>query len=311
MGVRWGALIVVSAAALATACGSNSAPMSGDTGSAAATSGAPVKTDPLALWGSWRVEGAAGEEPGAVLQLGAAWPPVRGPEPHGHRLMLWRHCGQLLGGWKTNSAGMFVGVVDGRSAKCADRDDPARWTPAGWTPDWLRRAVGYRMDAGGPVLLDANGDSVARLLAGGRPTPGPDIMPEMAEPPILDDRTRRELNQPEGAPPGGLVPTTPAQLYGRWFRADAGGSRATNAFLELSSDGSWQISRCDPSAGRWISDESGRFLAVPSGGAEAAGLGCRSKATPGGLIDASYAFFDGQILVLLDSGGNEVGRLAR
>jgi hypothetical protein len=302
MCVRWGALIVVSAAALATACGSNSAPMSGDTESEAATSAAPVKTDPLALWGSWRIEGAAGEEPGAVLHLGAAWPPVRGPELHGHRLMLWRHCGQFHGLWKANPAGMFVGTVSAGSAKCPNRDDPARWTP-----DWLRRAVGYRIDAGDPVLLDANGDIVARLLAGGRPTPGPDIMSEMAEPPVLDDHTRRELTQPEGAPPAGLVPATPAQLYGRWFPANPGGNRATNGFLEVSADGSWQTSRCDPSTGRWISDESGRVLTVSSGPAQ---LMCSNPAA-GWLTEASSAFFDGQILVLLDSGGNELGRLER
>jgi hypothetical protein len=303
MGVRWGALIVVSAAALATACGSNSARIAGDAGSEAATSAAPVKTDPLALWGSWRVEGAAGEEPGAVLQLGAAWPPVRGPELHGHELILWRHCGQFFGGWKANSAGMFVGTVSAGSAKCPNRDDPAHWTP-----DWLRRAVGYRIDAGDPVLLDANGNTVARLLTGGRPTPGPDIMPEMAYPPVLDDHTRRELTQPEGAPPAGLVPATPAQLYGRWVPADGTGpDPATNGFLEVSADGSWQTTRCDPSAGRWISDESGRVLTVSSGVAQ---LMCSNPAA-GWLTEASYAFFDGQILVLLDSGGNELGRLAR
>jgi hypothetical protein len=303
MGVRWGALIVVSVAALATACGSTSAPLSGDTGSEAATSAAPVKTDPLAPWGAWRIEGAAGEEPGAVLQLGAAWPPVRGLELHGHALMLWRHCGHFRGGWKANSAGMFVGTVSTGSAKCPNRDDPAHWTP-----DWLRRAVGYRLDTGGPVLLDADGDIVARLLAGGRPTPGPDIMPEMAEPPVLDDDTRRELTKPEGAPPAGLVPATPAQLHGRWVPAGGTGpDHATNGFLEVSADGSWRTSRCDPGAGRWIGDESGRVLAVSSGVAQ---LMC-SNAAAGWLTEASYASFDGQILVLQDSGGHELGRLAR
>jgi hypothetical protein len=69
--------------------------------------------------------------------------------------MLWRHCGHFRGGWKANSVGMFVGMVGTGSARCPNRDDPARWTP-----DWLRRAIGYRLDAGGPVLLDADGDIV-------------------------------------------------------------------------------------------------------------------------------------------------------
>lgn len=100
---RWIAGFVVLASLVAACSGphargpssaspSASAPLPAPGASSAPANREPV--DPLALVGSWHVE-AAGEEPGAILQLGAEF-------------RLWRRCGDIFGGWRANRDGLFV-----------------------------------------------------------------------------------------------------------------------------------------------------------------------------------------------------------
>jgi hypothetical protein len=80
-------------------------------------------------------------------------------------LLLWRQCGWLMGAWRANQEGLFVAHVSGGSGDCASGE-------SNLTPKWMRAATSYRIETDARVLLDARGDVVARLLPGGRPTPG-------------------------------------------------------------------------------------------------------------------------------------------
>jgi hypothetical protein len=303
MGARWRVLVLVGLATLA-ACGSSPAIVGGEP-TDAQTSGAQVHLDPLTLWGSWQVE-AAGEEPGAVLQLGT--PPWRAhpkPEPLGHELRLWRRCGAFLGGWTANTAGMFLGSIDGLAHRCPNPGGLDRWTPV-----WLRHAVGYRVDDNAPVLLDAVGRIVARLLPGGLPTPNTKlIMAEEAEPPVLDDQMRKALTEPEGEPSADMEPATPEELVGRWVPPKGTGANPA-VFLELTADGTIRTNDgCNYGVGRWLADDSGRILAI---GGPTTLVGCGGlRPVAAWLAAASYALFDGPTLVLFDSAGTEGGRLVR
>jgi hypothetical protein len=200
---------------------------------------------------------------------------------------------------------MFIGVIDGVQ-KCRTLDGPDSWTPG-----WLRHAVAFRVDDNTPVLLDADGQVVARLMPGGLPTPNKKIvMPEEAEPPVLNDEMRKALTEPEGEPPAGLTPASPEQLVGRWVPPKGTGANPA-VFIELTADGTFSASDgCNGGDGRWLTGDPGRILAIQGGPITAVGCG-GLRPVDSWLAAASYAFFDGPTLVLLDSAGMETGRLVR
>jgi hypothetical protein len=200
---------------------------------------------------------------------------------------------------------MFLGLIHGYAERCPTPDGLADWTPG-----WLRHAVAYRVDDNTPALLDADGRIVARLMPGGLPTPNTKlVMPEEAQPPVLDDEMRQALTEPEGEPPAGRTPATPEQLVGRWVPPKGTGANPA-VFLELTADGISQASDgCNHTTGRWLAGDSGRILAI---GGPTTLVGCSGmRPVADWLAAASYAFFDGPTLVLLDSTGAETGRLVR
>ncbi len=276
-------------ALLVAACGTVSMIGPGDTGAPRGPAGVePTRPlDPLALVGLWQLDEATGEEPGAVLRLAA------------DGMSLWRGCGVLSGGWRANLEGLFVGHIDGRSGTC-----PAE-SEAG--PEWLRRAAGYRIEGAAGVLLDGRGETVARLLPGGRPMVGPDIAKSEAEPPVVIDRLRKAF-APAAPVPAGLRPADPAELVGRWVPADGAGAAAPQPpFVQLSAGGSWSGSDgCNGQGGRWVGGAGGSLLAVA---APQTLMSCCGADVGGWLCTASRAAFAGELLLLLDSAGTQIARL--
>jgi META domain len=171
----------------------------------------------------------------------------------------------------------------------------------------LRAATGYRIETDARVLLDERGDVLARLLPGGRPTPGPDIAPSEAEPPMVTDDLRKQLAAAV-ALPRGLEPAEKARLVGRWVPVDGPAGSAPEApHVLLSSEGAWSGSDgCNAQGGRWTAGAGGSLLAVA--GPQTL-VGCEGANVGGWLSGASRAGFAGAALVLLDSSGKELGRL--
>jgi len=279
-------LVAALAVVLVAGCGEDQDVQPLTPGSAEAA--APAPGDPVALVGSWRVEAVAGEEPAAVLRLAAS------------DLSLWRDCGRLMGAWRADTGGLFVGAVSGGSAGCVS-------TASELTPAWLRQATSYGVDGAVRVLLDERGAVVARLLPGGRPTAGPDVAPSEAEPPVVTDQLR-EAFRPAAPLPAGLEPADRSRLIGRWVPADGAGRSAPQPpFALLAADGGWRGSDgCNGQGGRWVAGVGGSLLAVA--GPQTL-IGCDGVSVGSWLSSASWAGFDGKVLVLLDEAGQELGRL--
>ncbi|MDG4830511.1 META domain-containing protein [Solwaraspora sp. WMMD1047] len=262
---------------------------SADDGSATATpSDAPGAADaePVALIGLWAVEEAAQEEAGAVLRVAPT------------ELSLWRDCGNLSGSWRADTGGLFVAAVYGASG-CELAEEP--------TPAWLREATSFRTAGEDRLLLNVQGDVLARLAPGGKPEPAPDILPEQAEPPVVTDEVRRAFAPP--APlPADLTPLpAPEALLGRWVPATGPTGAPDPAFVELTADGSWRGSDgCNALGGRWVAASGGPLLAT-SGASTL--VGCDNVPIAQWLSEASQAGLDGDVLVLVDAKGTELGRL--
>lgn len=190
-------------------------------------------------------------------------------------------CGELLGSWRANRYGMFVALVHGSDSGCV----------AGPTPGWLDGSTGFRYEGGSPVLLDRDGEVIARLSGAGD-------LPE------IDDEVREQYAPP--APlPDGLPPVDDAQLLDRrWYPADPPGA----AYLEFAGHGSWSgLDGCNHQGGRWVSGPDGALLAVSGVNTL---MACDGQVPVGSwLTAAARAGLDGDELVLLDTGGEEVGRL--
>jgi hypothetical protein len=241
---------------------------------------AEASTDPVDLVGSWTLAELADQSADSVIQLGL------------HEVRVWRDCGILSGTWRANEYGQFVAYLAGSTCGTA----PAT------SPDWLSRATSYEVDGDARLLLDAQGQVVARLLPGAEPTPAPDMAPELAEPPEVTDEVRQAL-APAAPLPAGLTPAGTATLTGRWVPTDG----PDGPYVELAGDGGWQGSDgCNGQAGRWAAGPDGAVLAV-SGPMTL--IGCDNVAVGGWLSGAARAGFDGDTLVLLDGRGTELGRL--
>jgi hypothetical protein len=272
------------------ACGQETAP---PTSSPSASASRAPAADPTALVGSWLVTDAKGAEPGTVLRVA-------------DDLSLWQACGYLMGSWRAGGVSLFAASLDGGDPGCVpEKGDP--------TPSWLAAAADYAVDASGVTLLAADGTVVARLRAGGRPTPGPNLLPSLADPPVLTDALRTQLAA--GKPlPSSLAPATRAALVGSWVSAlprpsSSGLSHDVTPEITLHADGTYTgTDGCNGTSGRWNADDSGA-LVVTSGPSTL--VGCDNVAVGQWLAAATAAGFDGKVLVLVGKDGAETGRLTR
>ncbi|MEU8263137.1 hypothetical protein AB0C02_21200 [Micromonospora sp. NPDC048999] len=251
--------------------------------------------DPVALIGSWtvtEVDGGAGD----VLRLAS--------DTDGG-LLLFGRCGVRMGTWRAAADGLFVadatdGSVSGNARGCGPGTEAA--------DAWLRRAAAFRVDGDSRVLLDGQGVRVARLLPGAKPTPGPNLLPSLAEPPTVTDEARRALAS-AAALPSTLTPARRDALLGRWVPADGRRDGPQAPYVELRDDGEWQGSDgCNGQSGRWVAGPDGAVLATAG---PSTLIGCDNVPVGFWLSAASRAALDGQVLVLFDAQGKETGRLRR
>jgi hypothetical protein len=292
MGIR--AVALVCSAMLLAACGSTAAPGSSSTPTptpSPLTSRAATE-DRTTLVGSWLVVDAsgAGAEPGTVLRIG-------------EDISLWQRCGYRMGAWRVGGVSLFAASLIGGDGSCFS-------TAKDLTPTWLADAADYAVDTAGVTLLSRDGTVVARLRPGGRPTPGPNLLPSLADPPTLTAELKAWL-APAAALPASLTPATRAQLVGSWVaaapRPSTSGMQRNPAGATLRDDGTYtSTDGCNTTDGRWGADTQG---IVVTGGYSTL-IGCDNLDVPGWLGKATTAGFDGATLVLVDKDGHELGRLA-
>jgi hypothetical protein len=245
-----------------------------------------TEPDPVGLIGSWTLSELAGDAGDSVIQLAPG------------QVRVWSDCAILTGTWRADSYGQFVAYIAGSSGDCGGA--PAT------TPAWLSRATSYDVDGEARLLYDGDGEQVARLEPGAEPTAGPDMAPELAEPPVVTDEARRALAPAEPLP-AGLTPADADALIDRWVPVDGSSSSVETPYLELAGDGSWQGSDgCNGQSGRWLAGPEGAVIAT-SGASTM--IGCDNVPVGSWLAGASRAGFDGDVLVLLDAQGTELGRL--
>ncbi|MEU4220023.1 hypothetical protein [Actinoplanes sp. NPDC026623] len=234
--------------------------------------------DPVALVGMWKLTGI-GAEAGTVVGLAPG------------DLTIYRSCGELLASWRADSQGLFVAGISGGTDGCDPRSRVA----------WLDRAAGYRLGGRGAMLVDAHGESVARLVAAGLPPPDPELFE-------VTDEVRRSFGTP-AALPARLTPAARRDLPGRWVPAGGGSKAFERPYLKIRADGRWSASDgCNGSEGGWVAGPAGTLLAT-SGISTL--IGCDNVPVGGWLSAARRAGFDGATLVLLDQNAEELGRLRR
>jgi hypothetical protein len=265
---------------LAAACAEQDADGGGQGGG-----GSPADAAPVDLIGSWSLAEPSAEGD-SVIQLDL------------DQVRVWRDCGTLLGTWTANAYGQFVAYIEGYSGGCETTEIP--------TAEWLNRTTSFAADGDARLLLDAQGEVTARLLPGAEPTAPPNLAPSEAEPPVVTDEIRRAL-APAAPLPAELDPIQPDAITGRWVPADGATSSMDVPYVDLAADGGWQGSDgCNEYQGRWLTGPDGALLAR-HGSLEQ--VGCDNILVGGWLAGASRAGMDGDVLVLLDAGGNELGRL--
>ncbi len=273
-GVR-SALAVVATFALASCA----APPTADPGTPAPSGSRPGPGDPLALVGMWTLAGV-NEGAGTVVGLTPA------------DLTIYQDCGEVLASWSADGHGLFVGSVKGAAGGC----DPVSRV------GWLETAAAYRLDGDNAVLLDADGRTVARLLASGE-RPRPDR--ESFE---VTDQARNSFG-PAAALPARLTAAGRDKLAGRWLPVGAGRGTTKPPYLELGADGRWLgWDGCNGSGGGWVAGRAGTLLATAGFSTL---VGCDGAPVQGWVSSARLAGFDGATLVLLDRDAKELGRLRR
>jgi heat shock protein HslJ len=225
-----------------------------------------------------------------VLRLDASSEAHRG-------LALFRACGASWGAWNADHDGAFLADGGAWSGECRDRP---------WA-DWLDAAAKHRPDGDGHVLLDSDGVVVARLVPGEQPTLPPTIAQSEAAPPEITDDTRAAL-APATALPSPLAPADAGALLGWWIPTDAPpGSTAHVTFTE---DDRWSGSDgCNGEGGRWRAGDEGVLL-VAAGG-DRTEIGCENIPVDSRMARAARAGLDGDVLVLVDRRGGELGRFDR
>jgi heat shock protein HslJ len=240
--------------------------------------GGPSDTDPVALLGEWAVAGT--EETGEVrLRFGTR---------EFHAALA---CGGLFGGWKANAAGQLLADISGTEGDCeAVMDGP------GAKPAWLLRAARFRFEGGEAVLLDGQGNILARLS----PRPVSDDLP------VGPDDSAAVAAFRAAPLPAGLTPATSQTLVGQWLPLDPGPTRPQQPFLGVKADGTWEGSDgCNGLAGRWVGGPDGLVLATIG---LSTLMACDNDPTPAMFAEASRTGFDGEVLVLVDAAGAEMAR---
>lgn len=238
--------------------------------------------DPAGLVGMWWVAGADGEGTQTWLRL----------DPGGYQL--WRECGSLDGGWEASPRLFAAAQPDRITLWCGD----APFVP------WLTDARSYRPADGGWELLDALGHVTARLTLDGAPEPTAEpVAWLLADPPRVSEADREAFAEP--APlPDGLRPATTQDLIDFWVIPGVDGP-----FVLPYLDGSWEGSNgCSGMRGGWSVGEGGRLLATAG---VVTAMHCNYPHAAFWFSDAERAGFDGDVLVLLDHDGAELGRLVR
>lgn len=242
--------------------------------------------DPVDLVNLWRVSGADGEAPDTWIRLDAG------------AYDLWRECGYVSGHWTATADGLFVAASpESTSGPCGEP-----WPII----DWLTAARAIEQTDEGWTLLAADGTPVASLTVDGAPTPHPDALESYAQPPEVTPEVRAWFTEP-GPLPAGLAPPTREHLLGRWVPES--GAAESDSHLLVDEDGTYSASDgCNGSGGAWALGGAGRVLAT-SGLSTA--IGCDGQPVGMWFASAVRAGLDGDVLVLLDRDGSELGRLTR
>ena len=275
------------------ACGTTtSSGAGGATVSPAPSESQPVgmHADPATLVASWRVQ-ADGEEPGAVLTIGDR---VDGG------VILWRECGGLDGDWRANREGLLLVALSGGDGDCfADtQQDP--------TDTWLHDVARFAADGTDMLLLDETGRTVATLRPGGKPTAGPNRVPEYAAPPVVNAAVERHYAEAASLPDD-LEPATAADIRGRWV--PVGDNPPPDAYVAFTPDGDYTGSDgCNGVSGRYVVGGDGALLATSGASTQ---IGCHNSPISGWPAQAGRVALKGIRLVFVAPDGHVLGSATR
>ncbi len=250
---------------------------------ASCSTSATPESDPLQLVGTWR-----------VMDTGGSVAPYVSIGDGG--LVVWASCGQMMGEWRADQRGSFVGELDGGNSVCFD---------AGLNPRWLTSAVAYRLTGSDELLLDTNGQVAGRLVPASVPRALPKGLARSYLHPRMSRWVRKDYIQDNGPLPSGVIPATRSQLVGRWVPFDLPLDHAPGSYLTLSKDGSW-TGGC--TGGRWAAGRGGALVDVSLPNDL---MFCNAVDVELWLNNTTEAGFQGRTLVLVDAAGHVVGRLQR
>jgi len=248
---------------------------------------------PSTLVGAWGVD-ATGVPPGSVLRLGI--------DDLSPGLSMSGPGCAVDGSWRSAVGGLFTTVVVTAAGECSQYTD----TGGRSVPEFLALASGFGRRAGQLVLTGADGSVVAALIAGATPVPRPNEPTEFLSVPVLTEKARFALDAPT-VPLPGVRPASQAQIEGSWRPEEQKNPQSSLSFT--GADARWRGSDgCNGLGGSWaLAAFGGSFIAV---GGASTGIGCNNDNTSS-IEGASYAGFDGEVLVFGDKDGKVVGRFIR
>lgn len=245
--------------------------------------------DPAGLVGVWWVTDAPllGQDAWLRMDVG--------------RFEMWWDCGRVSGAWEATGAAPLA-AAESWDARCGDtygQDNPFVW--AGSIGAFVRSGDGWE-------LRTVDGALAGRLDPPGG-TPGvahdPPTVPPDPAPAAL-----AELTVP--APlPRGVQAAAPWDLVGRWL--PVGTPRSGDPHVQFTDDGGWSAhDGCYTDTGRWALDGTGRLLVVPPAGPDLDIFACSGMGEYPPVLQwldtAARVGFDGDVLVLADRDGVELGR---
>lgn len=238
-------------------------------------------SDAIGLIGLWRVSGAEGESPDTRLRLDT------------DDAQILRECGATHYLWDARG-GAFLADFGFLMGECEQDGDPT-------IPAWLGDAARYERDGEGWMLLDDEGTTLASLVADGTAPPRPEGDAFTTAPTVSPST---ELHFRESAPlPNPLVS---GDIAGRWVMEDL--TDRPEVYVEFG-PGSWTTSDgCNGNFGKWAL-VGAELLVVGIG--IATQIGCDNVEVAPIVFEAESAGFDGEILVLVDDTGAELGRFVR